>query len=352
LVSSVFIFIRPAFPVGMSCDGSQLKADSGWVYIPAGRTVTVTINGQKYNCTGCGRCVPVSQPKSSYSGGGYSGGYASTGNWKQDMMYGLMQSFMEGFMRGLQNNDNAYSSRDDEAARQAQEAARRAEEERRMAEWKAKTEEQIREMQKQYAVLREQEFKNSQQKILSKLKGTGASAATTADRGGLKHLACSHYWSTKAADEKDIELAKIYSGYAAEAMSGDTTHCPQDLAMPSVRIPEPSYSEEFKKEFLEAYIHQMNDKVQDAVNLRQAVADADKKEKQITAQIQELKTQKTSADDNQKQEIDELLAQAQAALDEAAAQKKQSEESLNRVTKEITALKEINKTFTDMETKK
>ena len=100
-------FVDVAFPFGMSCDGSQLKTDSGWVFIPSGQTVEVMIGGVRYRCVGCGRCTPISQAPST---SGYTGGFRSTGNWKMDMMLVLVQSFMQGFMKGLQGGQVGKSS--------------------------------------------------------------------------------------------------------------------------------------------------------------------------------------------------------------------------------------------------
>lgn len=47
-------------PKKAGCDGTQIRTDSGLVYIPRGQVREVVIGGVKYRCVGCGDCTPVS----------------------------------------------------------------------------------------------------------------------------------------------------------------------------------------------------------------------------------------------------------------------------------------------------
>ncbi len=150
--------------IGRSCEGSQFPDGT---YIPKGEVRIVSYGGQKYRCVGCGSCTPVTSGSSpSYTSRTYN---YSPKNFTQSLMMGLMQSFMDGFMKGLQSR-SAPPARDYEAERKKEEM-KRIQEEKWLAEWRKKVEEQIKDMQEQYHKMKEEEFRASKQRLLTKLKG-------------------------------------------------------------------------------------------------------------------------------------------------------------------------------------
>lgn len=339
LAGAIWFILNTVLAYAGECDGTVTPCGG---FVPKNRTKEVICRGVKYKCVGCGGCVPVSTgstPSTRSSG-------RSPKSFSQGLMMGLMQSFMDGFTRGLQNGSAAQRPGDDE-----EERLRKIEEEKRLAEWKAKVQEQMQDMQKQYTLMKEEEFKESRRRLLPKLKGVDTTAGRHPSSGSLRNLACSHYWSTRASEETDDERARLYSEYAAQAMAGETARCPNDLNVP---LPSgtPSYDQQFKTEFYEVFVQELNERVSSALRLRRDVEASSQKIEQVRGHIKQLEAKKATAQENEKQYIDTLLAEANALLQEATEQDKKAKETLDIVNKEIIALKEIDKTLVGMEAKR
>ncbi len=327
--------------IGRYCEGSQMPDGT---YIPRGEVRIVNYGGQKYRCIGCGRCTPLSSGSaaSSYSSRTYN---YSPENFAQSLIMGLIQSFIDGFMKGLQRQ-SAPPARDYEAE------MRRIQEEKWMAEWRKQVEEQIKSMQEEYKRLKEEEFRQSKHRLLSKLKGVEKKEPLESKRGGiaLANLKCSYYWSKKASEEKNLEQAKIYNDYSAMAMNGEMA-CPEDAKI-QFDIPIPSSDKSFREEFFEIFVVELNDRVNTALKLREELEKSSQKVKDAQDKIKELEAKKESAQKYEKEEIDSLLEEAKKALRDAIEQEKKARDSLETVNNEIKALQEIERTFLKLEAKK
>jgi hypothetical protein len=337
LLFLIAILVSSSFSqsIGISCDGSQLKTDSGWVYIPKGQTREVMIGGVRYRCVGCGKCTPISQQNPP---GGYTGTYRSSGDWKADLMLGLMQSFMQGFMKGLQQGGaNPYD--------------REAEFRRLREEWQNGIKKQTEQMQKQYALMRQNEFKEKKQRLLSKLKGHDSSSENLSS---LKSLKCSTYWSIEAAkwaalgDKESLKKAKEYSLNSEKAMQGDLSNCPDFQLEMNIPVSDDTniYKEEFQQEFLKVLTQEVNDRVNSLNDIKKKkdellyeVAKAEDEVKKIT----EIKSSAKS--EVEKEQYDKLLNEALKALEMAKIEEKKVDEEILRLNQEIKAINEITQTL-------
>lgn len=111
-------YVFPQIPIPTAtCDGSQLKDDyAGWIYIQKGESRTVTVNGVKYNCVGCGSCTPLDNQQSN-SQGSYNYSEYNTSLQMQINMFqsivqplfdALGQSIYNSLMGTQNNNQQAY----------------------------------------------------------------------------------------------------------------------------------------------------------------------------------------------------------------------------------------------------
>ncbi len=346
LLLLIAILVSPSFSqsIGISCDGSQLKTDSGWVYIPKGQTREVMIGGVRYRCVGCGKCTPISQQNPP---GGYTGSYRSSGDWKTDLMLGLMQSFMQGFMKGLQQGGANPSEQNSAGTQYDREAKFR----RLREEWQNGIKKQTEQMQKQYALMRQNEFKEKKQRLLSKLKGHDSSSENLSS---LKSLKCSTYWSIEAAkwaalgDEESLKKAKEYSLNSEKALQGDLSNCPDFQLEMNIPVSDDTniYKEEFQHEFLKVLTQEVNDRVNSLNDIKKKkdellyeVAKAEDEVKKIT----EIKSSAKS--EVEKEQYDKLLNEALKALEMAKIEEKKVDEEILRLNQEIKAINEITQTL-------
>jgi hypothetical protein len=342
----IAILVSPSFSqsIGRSCDGSQLKTDSGWVYIPKGQTREVMIGGVRYRCVGCGKCTPISQQNPP---GGYTGSYRSSGDWKTDLMLGLMQSFMQGFMKGLQQGGANPSEQNSEGTQYDREAEFR----RLREEWQYGIKKQTEQMQKQYALMRQNEFKEKKQRLLSKLKGHDSSSENLSS---LKSLKCSTYWSIEAAkwaalgDEESLKKAKEYSLNSEKAMQGDLSNCPDFQLEVNIPVSDDTniYKEEFQQEFLKVLTQEVNDRVNSLNDIKkkkdELLYEVAKAEDEVK-KIEEIKSSAKS--EVEKEQYDKLLNEALKALEMAKKEEKKVDEEILRLNQEIKAINEITQTL-------
>ncbi len=265
-------------------------------------------------------------------------------------MMGLMQSFMDGFMKGLQSR-SAPPARDYEAERKKEEM-KRVQEEKWLAEWRKKVEEQIKDMQEQYHKMKEEEFRASKQRLLTKLKGVEKKEPLETKKPGpaVTNLKCSYYWSKKATEESNLEKAKIYKDYAAMAMNGEMG-CPEEAKI-EFHIPRPSADKNFRDEFFEVFVVELNERVDTVFQLRDELEKSSQKVKEAQEKVKDLEVKKENAPKEEKDQIDALLEEAKKVLEKATEQERKAKESLETVHNEIKALQEIEKTFLTAEVKK
>ncbi|BAU23144.1 hypothetical protein THC_0753 [Caldimicrobium thiodismutans] len=348
LLFLISVLVSPCFSqnIGRSCDGSQLKTDSGLVFIPKGQTTVVSVGGVRYRCVGCGRCTPESQQKSS---GGYTGSYRSTGDWKTDLMLSLLQSFIQGFMRGLQEGGQRSSGSSVQSSAKVQ--SNKNTEDIYLKEWQNEIEKQTQEMQKQYALIRENEFKEKKQRLLSKLKGPDSSSENLAS---LKSLKCSAYWSMEAAklassgSEDALKKAKEYTLNSEKAMQGDLSSCPDFQLEVNFSGSSGStiYEEEFQQEFLKVLTHEINGRLNSLNDFKKKKNEMIQEVAKVEEEIKKIEEIKSSAkSEAEKQQYDELLNEAQKTLAKAKEEEKKVDEEILRLNQEIKAISEIHKTL-------
>lgn len=347
VTSFLLLIIRPckAQTIGRVCDGTQFP---GGTFIPRGQERIVTYGGKKYRCIGCGSCIPLTTGQApSYTSKTYN---YSPKNFTQSLMMGLMQSFINGFMQGLQSYRPPSPKRDYEIKKQQEE--QKLKEEKWLAEWKQQITKQIDEMREQYRMLKEEEFKASKARLLSKVKGVDSVDASKSQKQNIAmdNLKCSYYLSKKALEEKDIEVARQYSSDAALAMTGEIS-CPENIELPEAPTTL-SYDTQFRDEFFSAYVMELNNRVDAALRLRKELDEASKKLKESEEKVKQLEIKKEISGGNEKAQIDSLLEEAKKALKDATEQEKRASEDFENVNKEINALKEIEKIFLSVEAKK
>lgn len=322
--------------IGRVCEGTQFYDGT---YIPKGEERIVIYGGRKYRCIGCGGCVPLSSGDTSYYYSNRTYNY-SPKSFTQSLIMGLVQSFVEGFIKGL------------EAQAKRKQEGTHIEHERWLAEWKKRVEEQIKEMQRQYNKIKEEEFQASKQRLLTKLKGVERNVSQEKDKKrnvALRNLKCSYYWSKKAYDE-DLTQAKIYSDYSSMAMNGEMD-CPEDVKI-DVTLPTPWSGKDFRDDFFEVFVVELNDRVNAALKLRDEVEKHSKKVMEVQEKIKELEAKKESIQEEEGLRIESELLEAKKELEKAIAQEKRAKEALEAVDKEIKALHEIEKMFLATEVKK
>ncbi len=344
----ILVLVSPSFSqsIGRSCDASYFKTDNGLVFIPKGQTTEVMIGGVRYRCVGCGRCTPESQQKSL---GGYTGVYRSTGDWKTDLMLSLMQSFMQGFMKGLQERGQRSFGSSVQSSAKTQ--TNKDLEDRYLKEWQIEIEKQTKEMQRQYALMRENEFKEKKQRLLSKLKGLDSSSENLAS---LRSLKCSAYWSLEASklassgSEDALKKAKEYTLNSEKAMQGDLSNCPD--FQPEVNFYGSSgstiYEEEFQQEFLKVLTHEINGRLNSLNDFKKKKNEMIQEVAKVEEEIKKIEEIKSSAkSEAEKQQYDELLNEAQKTLAKAKEEEKKVDEEILRLNQEIKAISEIHKTL-------
>ena len=209
---------------------------------------------------------------------------------------------------------------------------------------------QIEEMQKQYALMRENEFKEKKNRLINKLKGPDS---LSDDSSSLKSLKCSAYWSLEAAkiissDNGDsFEKAKIYSENSAKAMQGDLSNCP-DIQI-GIDVPGSDkssiYKAEFQQELLKVVTQEMNERVNLLNEIKKKKDEKSQEVVKIEKRIKEIEDKKMLAKNEiEIKEYNSLLNEALKLLEDAKKEEKKADEELIKLNQEIKAIVEINKT--------
>jgi hypothetical protein len=206
-------------------------------------------------------------------------------------------------------------------------------------------------MQKQYALMRQNEFKEKKQRLLSKLKGPNSSSENLSS---LKSLKCSAYWSIEAAkwaslgDEESLKKAKEYSLNSEKAMQGDLSNCPDFQLEVNIPVSDDTniYKEEFQQEFLKVLTQEVNDRVNSLNDIKkkkdELLYEVAKAEDEVK-KIEEIKSSAKS--EVEKEQYDKLLIEALKALEMAKKEEKKVDEEILRLNQEIKAINEITQTL-------
>lgn len=296
---------------------------------------------------------PVCTPKTG-SSGGYSTSYKGAGDWRTNMMQGLLQSFMQGFTKGLQGGGQNSSSSQSPRQTQIDMEAHEKLQQERMQAWQNEMKKQIEIMQNQYASLRQKEFEEKKDRLLSRLKGPEDSSKRLTAKGpsAIRSLKCSAYWSKLASeaalsdDRSSLELAKVYNENSVKAMQGDLSICP-DIKM-EVSIPgaSPDYAEEFKIDFLMTLTQQINERVTAINELKAQKEEVSIKVAKAKEEVKRLDELRGNAKgEAEKKQTDDLYLEALNTLKQAEEQEKEVDGKSLNLNEELKVLNEINKTM-------
>lgn len=308
------------------------------------------------------------------SGGSSSGGIGATGySGKYAMQYMVMQSVLDGFMAGMEREAKEAALREQKAKEEA--ALRQAQEEQR----KQMSREQWEALKAQEAKMRAD--KDAQQRKeadallkkmttsgqgdglkLQSLSGTNTlglasmSSSGTIDTSMMKatqRLQCSNYFSTKAAKAKDPEKVQYYNQQMDNVIAGRmiAESCDKYDAsnIPEANPPTLVISE---KDLLILKQQKMMETIDTNLKGLQTVEtqlhDTQVKQETIKAKKEEAQNtiatlQKESAvveEPQKKQELDNLMADAQALLDEAQKEDEQANATKETLITEKAKLEE------------
>lgn len=265
---------------------------------------------------------PVCTPKSFKTSPGIR--MRSTGDWKADLMIGLMQSFIDGFMKGLQQQS-------------IQSGKERTIQQRNNweEEWKKKTQEQYMKALKQYRIQRQNEFEERKSTLLGKLR-------LPKDKNTLKSLICSRFWSEQAKIvstlniENDMELARDYNYRSERALSGDFEDCPEGIM--NVDSPDPEkINMEFSNEFLTLIKEQEELKNSNLATIETEIKDLHTSIENLRKKISNLQQQETTNDLSESDLLKETLDQLRKAEENLT----KAEENKLKLENEIRAIREI-----------
>ncbi len=371
------VFISPAFsgiPIPHpECDGAVYNS----VFYKKGQHYTAIEGGVKYDCVACGSCTP----KSSGSTPSLPSGRLSP---SQQMAVGIVGGLFNSIFSNMFNDvfTPPDTSGQEELVRQQEEARKKQEELTKQAlqAWQNAQKEMEEEKIRQ-----ESERKEAGQQILAqshigedvklepslfgtyqaKLEASSISVTSgyPAPKDPIDQARCAAYFSKLAKNAKDQEGAKFLSLQAEKVMHGASTDYPcQFEKMPKVPVPQETYA---KNREVEAFINNYQTKLKEFAEIQTKVNDVRKQKleseaklKEAESKINELQTKSTTATKpEEKTQIDDLLAQAMAAKQEAEnnlntakenEQKllenaKQKADEIKAINDQISALKEGNK---------
>lgn len=349
---------RGSFPTKSACENARDSSSRA--------------SGDYANLMRNSSCVGSDSGGSSSGGSGYSGKYA--------MQYMVMQSVLDGFMAGMEREAKEAALREQKAKEEA--ALRQVQEEQR----KQMSREQWEALKAQEAKMRAD--KDAQQRKeadallkkmttsgqgdglkLQSLSGTNTlglasmSSSGTIDTSMMKatqRLQCSNYFSTKAAKAKDPEKAKYYNEQMDNVIAGRmiAESCDKDDAsnIPEASPPTLVISE---KDLLILKQQKMMETIDTNLKGLQTVEtklhDTHIKQEAIKTKKEEAQNtiatlQKESAvvvEPQKKQELDNLMADAQALLDEAQKEDQQANATKETLITEKEKLEEELKQLYD-----
>jgi len=291
------------------------------------------------------RCVGCSEGGSPGSMG-FGGG-----SFQQQMVYGLLQSFMNGFMQGLQQPARPQGPSPAETAREHEIQARLK------AEWQTKIRAQIEEMQRSYSEQRRREFTRRKSSLLADLMGPeglsppGAPASSKALQQG-----CMIELQLKAAQalaRGEDELFSRYRKLYDQVEAGDLSACDQVRAKLPTPVPSPAedpYGDEFRTNLAQTVLSEINMRLPLIHEARQEKAKAHALVKKRQAWVDEVRKQASGPEKPGGTKGDPLLEQALKELEEAKKLERKADADLERLNREIEALKEV-KTAADSKQK-
>jgi len=352
---------RGSFPTKNACENA--------------RDSSCRASGDYSNLMRNSRCV------GSDSGGGSSSGSSTSGySGKYAMQYMVMQSVLDGFMAGMERQSQEAALREQKAKEEA--ALRQAQEEQRKQmsreQWEAlkaqeakmRADKDAQQRKEADALLKKMTTSGQSDGLkLQSLSGTNAlgltpmSTSGTIDTSMMKatqRLQCSNYFSTKAAKAKDPEKVQYYNQQMDNVLAGRmiAESCDKYDAsnIPEANPPALAISE---KDLLILKQQKMMETIDTNLKGLQTVEtqlhDTQVKQETIKAKKEEAQNtiatlQKESAvvqEPQKKQELDNLMADAQALLDEAQKEDQQANATKETLTTEKTKLEEELKLLYD-----
>ena len=293
--------------------------------------------------------------KSSSGSSGPSGGLGPS----QQMAVGLFGALLNNLMQqALAPAPSSLSSTKQKyrVEESPQEKLKREQEQKqRLEEFKAKIKEQIASNEENYRRLKSEEFEKQRELVASDLRARyGATFGNKGKTGTalreLQQLQCSSYWALKAADmtaKGDTKLARLYEEYSAKAEKGTLTNCPNTkYNIPDVSAPKPygetyGLQQEYQKFILEQ-TQQITPVIGDLTDRHKA------SQKNITskqAEIETVKKKQDTADDTEKQEIDNRLQEENKLLAELLEADKKVTDELNVAQNKLKALQEMGNVY-------
>jgi len=271
---------------------------------------------------------------------GSSVGGGGGGSFQQQMMQGLMESFMSGFNQGLQQPP---------MVNQIDPAQKKADEERIKAEWKAKVQKQITEMEQSYTAKTSRDFKQNKSVLLADLIGPDdLSLGATGQSQAFKQtcLINLQLQTAEAMQHGDEAVVASYRGLYEQVELGDLSVCNRfQSALPE---PEPSPVGGFRAEFYASLQSEIDMRLPLIQQARQQKDEASGLVEVREARVVELKEHDDPAmTDAQKQEMDGLLQAALKELDEAKELDQKADADLDLLDREIETLREVGKVVSD-----
>lgn len=272
------------------------------------------------------RCVNCS---SSTGGGG-------GGSFQQQLTNGLLNSFMDGFTQGLQQQPTV---------NKINQAQKKAEQERKKAAWRAKVQKQLSEMEHSYAAKEQRDFKQKKSSLLAGLMGAQELSLGATDQSQALQQACLinlQLQTAGAMQRGDEQGLNHYRDLYEQVEQGDLSVCDQfQSALPE---PTPSPAGDFRAEFYTNLLHE--------IDIRLPLIKQARQQKDATMALVETKEARVVAlkeDEDpaipaaEKQEMDSLLQAALKELEEAKELDKKADADLNLLHNEIEALREVGK---------
>ncbi|MCX7857139.1 MAG: hypothetical protein N2513_04045 [Deltaproteobacteria bacterium] len=279
---------------------------------------------------------PVCTPKkSSSSQSSYNYSMPSTGNWKVDLMAGLFASFMNGFIKGLKQNQEAMQkvASKDVSQRHLMEEKKKNWEE----EWRRNIETQLREAINSYKGQRQMEFENTKTRLLGNIK-------LPADSKIMKSLLCSRYWSKEAekvvllSDPFAHEKALAFNKKAELALSGDLRECPEEIVS-IVDVDSHKVNLEFRNDFLSLVSLEEKGRLEILGSVKEGVSKLKREVEEIKNKIDALK------EESEKSKNPSLLEEALKNLKEAEENLAKADVQREILENEIRAIQEIKRTI-------
>lgn len=356
------VFISPAFS-GMECVGTTYNG----VYYKKGEPYEAVRNGVKYNCVACGSCTPISGTQTPSTP---SGGRSPSPNESIDEDEKIPEPDharkAETLLRTAKMLE--VQGQYDQAERLYKQALTYAERtndpnvaiyRRNLTDFYRKREEERKRTEELRKRTEAEERVRQGQQLLSKMKGIG-----TGDKpkphsfGGLKlemkplnmqktypapssaweQALCAAYFSDMAKQAPSAEDARFYAAQAEIVMSGGATYI--ECMIPRVSNERVKKAQQIyesitlKTNDLQAVDAKLNETKEKIKEHEAKKKEATQKKEGAIKKVEELNAAAQSAKPEQKQEMDDLVSQAQKQLQDAETQLSQAEQGLNEAKQE------------------